>query len=408
MPDPSAAAAAIRSSDSRDAHDVPGPLRPLFEPIRVGAIDLEQRFVMAPLTRSRAGGPGDVPTDLNAEYYRQRANPRTGAGLIVSEGAQVSPRGKGYAFTPGIHSDAQVDGWRRCTDAVHAEGGRILVQLWHVGRISHVALQPDGGAPVAPSAVPAQGRTYVDDASGLVPTSPPRALEADEIPGVVDEFRHAARQAQRAGFDGVQLHAANGYLIQQFLRTGTNLRTDAWGGTLERRMRFPREVVEALCAVWGPDRVWVRISPANGSGVDRDDDPAATYGRFVEILAELGVACLEVVQRVELEGAEREADPVDYDALWRDLRSTFPNAHCAGSIGDPPDAARAIADGRTDLVSYGLPFISNPDFAERVRLGRPLAMADRGGFYGGGAEGYTDYPTWREPEAAPRAEKDRG
>ncbi|MEM1423068.1 MAG: alkene reductase, partial [Planctomycetota bacterium] len=230
---------------------------PLFASLQMGALELPHRVLMAPLTRSRSTQPGDVPNALNAEYYGQRA----GAGLIVSEATQVSPQGKGYAFTPGIHSDAQVEGWRLVTDAVHARGGRIFLQLWHVGRISHVDLQPGGAQPVGPSAVRAESQTYVSAESGMVDLSEPRALEAGEVDGVVEQFRDGAQRAKDAGFDGVEVHGANGYLLDQFTRSGSNLRTDGFGGSVENRLRFPLMVTDAVVSVWGADRVGYRVSP---------------------------------------------------------------------------------------------------------------------------------------------------
>jgi N-ethylmaleimide reductase len=308
---------------------------PLLQPFRLGDLTLPNRVVMAPLTRNRATHGTDVPNQLAATYYRQRA----GAGLIVSEGTQVSQQGQGYAWTPGIYSDAQVEGWRRATDAVHEAGGRIFAQLWHVGRISHVSLQPNGGAPVAPSAIRANTRTFIE--SGFAEVSAPRALETAEIPGIVADFAKAAANAKRAGFDGVEIHGANGYLIDQFLRDGTNRRTDLYGGPVENRVRFALEIVDALIKVWPASRVGIRIAPVSPVNDIADSAPAATFGHLVAKLSERKIGYIHVI-----EGAtqgDRNIAPFD----WAALRRAFSGAYIANN-GSPkaastssPSAARS-------------------------------------------------------------------
>jgi N-ethylmaleimide reductase len=365
------------------------PDDPLFRPYRLGPLTLPNRILMAPLTRSRSSQPGDVPNEMNARYYAQRA----GTGLIISEATQVSPQGKGYAFTPGNHTDAQVEGWRKVTDAVHAAGGRIHLQLWHVGRISHPALQPDGAQPVAPSAIRAEGAmTFISADSGMVDVGEPRALAAEEIPGVVEQFRRGAENAKRAGFDGVEIHGANGYLIDQFLRTGTNRRTDDYGGSLENRLRFPLRVVEAVVGVWGADRTGIRVSPTGSFNDMRDEDPVETYGALAERLAEIGIAYVEVVEdSFQGNHAGGRPEPV-VDAI----RSGFGGTYIANGAYSADEARERIAAGRCDLVSFGRLMIANPDLPERFRRGASLNDWDEATFYGGGEAGYTDYPALAE------------
>ncbi|MEO1008594.1 MAG: alkene reductase [Planctomycetota bacterium] len=366
-------------------------LAPLFEPIQAGELRTAHRVWMAPLTRSRSKQPGDVPWELNAEYYRQRANPGTGAGLIVSEATQVSPQGKGYAFTPGIHSDEQVEGWRRVTDAVHAEGGLIVLQLWHVGRISHTALQPGGGQPVAPSAIRAQSKTYIDSESGMVDVSEPRALATDEVPGVVDQFRDGAQRAKDAGFDGVEIHGANGYLLDQFIRAATNTRTDRYGGDLERRARFCLEVAEAVCGVWGAGRVGYRISPMGKFNDMADESPAETFAYLAGKLAGMGLAFLHVVE--EFGPSRRTAETeVALSAIRNAFKAGGSGIYVGNGSYSAELAAQRIGDGMADAVTFGKPFISNPDLAHRYRTGAAVQEWDESTFYGGTEKGYTDYP----------------
>jgi len=353
----------------------------LFDPFRIGDIDLANRIVMAPLTRNRAG-PGQVPSALAVEYYRQRAS----AGLIVSEATQVSSDGQGYLDTPGIHSAEQVAGWRRVTDAVHAAGGRIVAQLWHVGRISHVSLQSGGQPPVSSTARPAQTRTLTRE--GWVPVSAPRPLRTEEIPGVVAGYRHAARCAMDAGFDGVEVHGANGYLIEQFLRDSINDRTDHYGGSVENRARLLVEVMQAIVAEIGGGRTGLRLSPVTPSNdAGQDSDPQALFEHAVSELAPLRLAFVEVVEG-QTAGA-RDFAPFDYTAL----RARFNGAWMVNNGYQRQMALDVVASGAADLVSFGRPFIGNPDLVRRLRENAPLNALDTSTFYGGGAKGYTDYPT---------------
>ena len=351
----------------------------LFEPIRVGAWELPHRLVMAPLTRNRAE-QGMVPGDLAVEYYAQRAS----AALIVTEGSQPSAVGQGYLNTPGVHTPEQVEGWRRVADAVHARGGRIVVQLMHVGRIAHPD-NKDGLESVAPSALAAPGEMVT--ATGRVPHPVPRALEADEIPGVVEEYVHAARSAIEAGLDGVEVHAANGYLIHQFLAPGSNERTDEYGGSPAGRARFGIEVTRAVAAAIGADKVGIRISPAHNIQGATEEDPAdveATYTELVEGIADLGLAYLSVL-----------ADP-SLDLVQR-LRKTFAGPFVAntgfGEVTTREQAQDLLDRDLTDLVAVGRLFLANPDLPRRWQSGAPLNEPDPQTFYGGGAEGYTDYPS---------------
>ncbi len=348
----------------------------LFTPVRLARHSLPNRVVMAPMTRNRAG-EGNVPTAASALYYIQRAS----AGLIVTEGSQVSPRGVGYPDTPGIHSDAQVEGWRRITDAVHAQGGRIFLQLWHVGRISHPSMQADGGLPVAPSALAADAALYTPD--GPLPYPTPRALETDEVAGVVEEFARGAANALRAGFDGVELHGANGYLIDQFLRDGSNRRTDRYGGPVENRARFLLQVAAAVSDVWGGDRVGVRVSPLNPYNGMSDSDPAGIFGYAAQALNRFGLAYLHVSEPVSTPEEARVAP---------ELRRAFRGPLILNGGYDRATADAAISSGAADLVSFGVPFLANPDLPERLAEGAELNAPDRATFYGGGERGYTDYP----------------
>ena len=357
----------------------------LFDPIRVGDIDLATRIVMAPLTRNRAS-PGQVPNELMREYYAQRADPASGAGLIVTEATQVCPEGQGYLDTPGIHSAEQVAGWRRITDAVHARGGRIVVQLWHVGRISHVSLQPGGRAPVSSTARPAGTKTFI--AGGFANCSPPRALASDEIPGVVEQYRRAALNAMAAGFDGVEVHGANGYLIDQFLRDSINDRSDAYGGAIDNRIRFLREVMQAVTGSVGGGRTSLRLSPVTPSNdAAPDSDPQALHQAVLAALAPLKLAYLHVVEGQT--GGARDFAPFDYAAL----RRQFNGAWMVNNGYSRVMALQAVASGAADLVAFGKAFIANPDLGRRLREDAPLNAPDVATFYGGGAAGYTDYPT---------------
>ncbi len=352
----------------------------LFSPARFGDLALANRVVMAPLTRNRAGA-GLVPSPLAAEYYAQRA----GAGLIITEATQVSRGAQGYLDTPGIYTPDQVTGWRAVADAVHAKGGRIVVQLWHVGRISHSSLLPEGVQPVAPSAIRANAKTFTAD--GFVDVSEPRALALEEIPGVVDEFRTAARNAIDAGFDGVEIHGANGYLIDQFLRDGANHREDAYGGSIENRTRFLFEVVKAVADEIGAGRVGVRLSPVTPAGDLRDSDPQPLFERAVERLDTLGIAYIHVIEGAT--GGDRNVAPFDYPAL----RRRFSGAWIVNNGYDRAMALDAVASQQADAVAFGVPYLANPDLVMRLEQDAPLNTPDSDTFYGGGAKGYTDYPT---------------
>ncbi len=362
----------------------------LFTPFSAGAIKLQNRIVMAPLTRNRARPSDDTPTGMHVEYYTQRAS----AGLIITEAAQISPEGKGYAWTPGIYSQAQVEAWKKVTDAVHAAGGKIVMQLWHVGRISHTSLQPDGQAPVAPSPVAAKSKTF--DGKEFVPTSVPRALALDEMPRVIEDYRKAAANAKAAGFDGVEIHAANGYLIDQFMRDSANTRTDAYGGSVENRVRLLGEVVAAVVGVWGPGRVGVRLSPfSNANAVGLGSDPMATFSHAIDVLNRFDLAYLHFVEG-ETGGPRDLAPGHDLAAL----RARFKGPYMANNGYDRQMAIAAVASGAADMVAFGRPFIANPDLVERLRRNAPLNALDPKTLYGGGREGFTDYPTLAEEQPA--------
>lgn len=354
----------------------------LFSPITVGPYQLPNRIVMAPLTRSRAA-EGNVPFELHAEYYAQRAT----AGLIIAEATQVVPEGQGYVDTPGIHSDAQVAGWKKVTDAVHAAGGRIFLQLWHVGRISHVVFQPNGADPVAPSAVPAKGQTYTKD--GFVDLSPPRALRLDELPGIVAGYRTGARLAIAAGFDGVEIHGANGYLLDQFMKDKTNHRDDIYGGPIANRLRLTLEVVDAVIAEVGADKVGIRISPENKANDIDDSDPFPLFLELAQALGKKGMAYLHVIEGDMMAGKNQPVTGFDYGAI----KAAFGGPYMANLNYDKAKADAAIGEGRVDLVAFGKIFISNPDLVARFRQDAPLNKFDSKTFYGGDAHGYTDYPT---------------
>ena len=360
----------------------------LFDPIRIGDIDLATRVVMAPLTRSRA--KGTVPNDLMRVYYEQRANPATGAGLIITEASQISPEGQGYLDTPGIYSEEQVQGWKRITDAVHAQGGRIVIQLWHVGRISHSSLQPHGQAPVSSTSRASGSKTY--NADGFVDCSTPRALRTDEMPRIVEDYRRAAANAIRAGFDGVEVHGANGYLIDQFLRDSINDRSDAYGGSIENRARLLIEVMTAVTKEIGSGRTGVRLSPITPvNGAAQDSNAAALFDHIMRRLAPLKLAFIHVIEG-QTGGARDLSDkgvaPFDYAAM----RDHFKGAWMVNNGYSLQMAQDALAGGQADLIAFGRPFIANPDLGRRLREGAPLNELVRETLYSGGPEGYTDYP----------------
>jgi N-ethylmaleimide reductase len=358
----------------------------LFSPREVGELTLPNRIVMAPLTRSRAEQPGNVPTPLMAEYYAQRA----GAGLIVSEATNISKIGMGYALTPGVYSTEQVDGWRLVTEAVHAAGGRIFLQLWHCGRMSHESLHP-GEPPVAPSAIHCEDcQVFTVDGEGngvLSSVSAPKALSLDEVRATVEDYADAARNAMAAGFDGVEVHAANGYLIHQFLASNTNQRDDAYGGDLARRCRFLSEVMEAVLGEVPPGRVGVRLSPLFGLNGIADADPAETHGHVAAHLNDLKIAYLHIADTDVMGGAAPKMA-----AMLPFTRPHFRGPLMLNGAFDPERAAQAISSGDADLVAFGRLYLANPDLPARIRHGGPYNEPDPATFYGGGAEGYIDYP----------------
>jgi N-ethylmaleimide reductase len=351
----------------------------LFEPYKLGPITLSNRTVMAPLTRNRAIA-GLVPNPLAIEYYGQRAS----AGLLITEASQISPQGQGYQDTPGIYSKEQIASWRKVTDKVHANGGHIFLQLWHVGRISHTDLQPNNGAPVGPSAIRAKGKTYVGNTFADV--SEPRALELSEIPGIIDGFARGAANAIEAGFDGVEIHGANGYLLDQFARDGSNKRTDAYGGSIENRAKLMLEVSKAVAKEVGADRTGIRISPVTPANDVADSNPQPLFDYIVDGLSAEKLIYLHVVEGAT--GGPRDVAPFDYAGLRKRFKGTY-----IGNNGyDLALANKVLAANEADLIAFGKPFISNPDLVERLKTGAPLNEPDKTTFYGGGAKGYTDYP----------------
>lgn len=354
----------------------------LFQPMTMGSLELANRIVMAPVTRSRYGEDG-VPNELHATYYAQRAT----AGLIVSEATNISAQGRGYSATPGVWSEEQVAGWKLVTDAVHAAEGKIVCQLWHVGRFSSVELQPDGRAPVAPSAIKAEGNTYT--VHGFVPVSQPRALETEEIAGIVEQYRVAARNAMRAGFDGVEVHSANSYLLDQFLRDSTNQRTDQYGGSIENRCRLTLEVTEEVVKIWGSDRVGIRLSPVtpDAGNTPPDSNVMVLYGYLVDALNRFDLAYMHFVEGATATSRE-VPEGVDMDALSAAFNGTF----IGNNNYDLEMAIERRNAGIIDAVAFGRLFISNPDLVKRLRYGANLTIAPREAYYGGGAKGLTDWP----------------
>jgi N-ethylmaleimide reductase len=362
----------------------------LFSPLKVGPYQLKHRVALAPLTRLRAAKPSLAPRPLNVEYYAQRATP---GGLLIAEASPVTATGFGSPGVPGIYTDAQTEGWKKVVDAVHAKGAFIFLQLWHVGRVSHSSFQPGGALPVAPSAVAISEEFKTSTADGkVVPYETPRPLETDEIPAIVEAYRQAARNALAAGFDGVEIHGANGYLIEQFLQSRSNLRTDRYGGGIENRVRLLMEVMQAAIDVWGANRVGVRLSPygvANGSG---EAEPMPLYKHAIEQLNPLGLAYLHFIEprssgagRAEVNWQGVPSAMVLYRPIWKGVLIT-----AGGFTGEAADAA--IADGYADAIAFGRIFISNPDLPSRLQHGHPLMPYNRKTFYGGDVEGYTDYP----------------
>ena len=350
----------------------------LFSPAQLGAISLKNRLVMAPLTRSRAPKENGVPQPMNVTYYQQRAS----AGLIVTEATPISAMGHGYPFLPGIYTDEQVAGWKKVVAAVHAKGGKMVLQLWHVGRISHPSLLPNHVLPVAPSAIKPAGQLYTYE--GMVDFVEPRALETSELPVIVHDYVHATQCALAAGFDGVEIHSANGYLLDQFLRDSTNKRTDNYGGSFENRARLLMEVTKAVVAVAGSDKVGIRLSPVNPFNDISDSDPQALFNYVVAELNQFNLAYLHVIEG-DVGG---KAQALDFVAL----RKLFKNAYMANLGYDKARGNAAIASGHADVIAYGVPFIANPDLLERFRIDAPLNEADANTFYGGTEKGYIDYP----------------
>ncbi len=351
----------------------------LFSPVKLGSIAMSNRMVMAPLTRNRSSMEG-VPQDINVTYYEQRAT----AGLIITEATPISPMGHGYPLLPGIYTDAQVDGWKKVTDAVHAKGGKIVIQLWHVGRISHPSLL-NGATPVAPSAVKPAGKAFTFE--GLVDYVEPRALDASELPSIVADYVQASKNAIKAGFDGVEIHSANGYLLDQFLRDGSNQRSDIYGGSIENRTRFLMEVTKAVVEAIGSDKVGLRLSPVNPFNDMKDSNPQALFNYVTEQLNQFNLAYLHVVEGGIHGGGV--AEPFDFDAMRKLCKSPY----MANLSYDKERGNAAIAKGHADAVAYGVPFIANPDLVERFRQDAPLNEADSKSFYGGTEKGYIDYPT---------------
>lgn len=360
----------------------------LFHPATMGALELPNRVLMAPLTRNRAK-PDGTPWDVAATYYAQRAS----AGLIFSEATQISAMGKGYLNTPGIYSDDHIAGWKGITDAVHAEGGRIFCQLWHVGRISHTSLLPEGRSPVSSSDIPAEAQTFTE--AGFQDTSAPEALTLDGIAALKDEVLNAAKAAKAAGFDGVEIHGANGYLLDQFLQDHANRRDDAYGGSIENRIRLLREVIAVVAEVWPKDRIGVRLSPLGQFNDIGDSDPEALFATVYRTIDSAGLAYLHVVE--QFPGTE---DTEEGRAILKRLRKHYTGFYIANGGYDAESAAEAIETGHADAVAFGRPFIANPDLPERYRTGAPLNAPDQDTFYGGDETGYVDYPSLDQTAAA--------
>lgn len=352
----------------------------LFTPVTMGDMILANRIIMAPLTRSRAA-IGDVVYDLHAEYYAQRAS----AGLIISEATQISQQGKGYAFTPGIYSDEQTAGWKQVTKAVHEAHGLIFAQLWHVGRISHPDLQLNGALPVAPSAIQPIGQAFTE--TGFKPFVMPRALATNEIPGIIQQYAHAADCAKKAGFDGVEIHAANGYLLDQFIRDKTNHRTDAYGGSLENRTRLVMEVLEAITAIWPSNRVAIRFSPVSKVNDIDDSNPMQTFSYLVNAINRFKLGYLHCV-----EGTTIGPRDIPEDFSFKRLRQLFTNSYMANNGYDLELALKAREDNTADLIAFGRAYLGNPDLVKRLQMNAPLVEVPKALWYGGGAKGYTDWP----------------
>lgn len=352
----------------------------LFQPLKLGEIELPNRVLMAPLTRNRSHADG-TPTDMAATYYRQRAS----AGLIITEATQISAMGKGYKDTPGIYTKDHVEGWKPIVEAVHAGGGRIFCQLWHVGRISHVSLLPEGAQPVSSSAVRAETQTFTEN--GFEDTSEPVALDAEGIARTLDDFTNAARCARYAGFDGVEVHSANGYLLDQFLQNGVNRREDQYGGSIENRLRLLGEVLDRVCGIFPANRVGVRFSPLGQANDISDSDPEAIFSAAYRMASERKLAYLHAVEQFFGQDSSEEDT-----AMLKRLRALFDGVYIGNGSYDGERAREALSEGRADAITFGRPFIANPDLPERIRIGADMNEPDQDTFYGGGAEGYIDYP----------------
>lgn len=360
----------------------------LFSPFKIGKLTLAHRIVMAPLTRMRAAQPGNIPQSINVDYYRQRASK---GGLIITEGSQISPMAQGMPATPGIHSSAQIQGWKAVVDAVHEKEGIIFLQLWHVGRISHSSML-SGNLPIAPSSIVAPGKAFTATFERM-PFETPRALETEEIPAIVEEYALAAKNAKQAGFDGVEIHAANGYLLEQFLHSSSNQRTDQYGGSIENRCRIVLDIAAVVCEVFGADRVGIRLSPygiANGSC---EEDPMTLYDYLIKQLAALNLAYLHLIEPRASGAGQEEVNHQNVPLSSELFRSIWPNTLIAAGNYKPDTASAAVEAKQVDAVAFGRLFIANPDLPKRVEKGAPLNAYNRATFYGGGTEGYTDYPT---------------
>ncbi len=358
--------------------------QPLLTTYNLSGIELANRMVMAPMTRSRAG-EGNVPTDLMAKYYRQRSS----AGLIISEGTQISQQGIGYPWTPGIHTDEQIEGWKKVTKAVHEKDGKIFAQIWHVGRVSHPRYH-NGEPPVAPSAVKPEGQIFTED--GMKDFVTPRALETDEIPGIIEDYAKAASNAIKAGFDGVEIHGANGYLIDQFLKDGTNKRNDQYGGNLKNRVRFALEVVDAVADTIGTEKTGIRFSPAGRNQGISDSNPKETFGYLLEQLNDFNLAYVHLMEPMN-NVSDLNNYPTEVTKYFREI---YEGTIVTNTGYDQESGNKAIKDGIADLVAYGRPFIANPDLPARFEAGAKLNEPNQSTFYGGGEEGYTDYPFLNE------------
>ena len=360
----------------------------LFDALEIGDVAVPNRIIMAPLTRMRSKQPGNIPWELNAEYYAQRSS----AGLIISEATQISQQGQGYPGTPGIHSPEQVDGWKKVTDAVHAAGGKMFLQLWHVGRISHPSHQPDGGLPVAPSAIAAENSGTFTANWEETPIMVPRALELDEIPGIIADYQIAAQNAEEAGFDGVEVHAANGYLLDQFLQDGSNQRDDEYGGSFENRARLLMEVVDVVIEVWGNGRVGVRLSPYGEFNDMKDSNPVGLFTYVLQQLDMRKIAYAHIIEPRSTKAGMQDEFIEDAPRTAQIFRDAFRGAIISAGGHTPSSAKEDVGSGLVEAVAFGRYFISNPDLPERIRRNEELNPYDRATFYGGDSNGYTDYP----------------